>query len=213
MTASPRVMRGFARTPFSAIVAPTLAIASGVARSRSWPIAAAPTARLSRSPLGGEIRATFAAGMRGVSLNPKRSAAATRRLAPSFAPIGAKTELHETTNALTSVPPHDSLLALRSRTPESVAAVRTGYVLVGLAMPFWSAAESVMILNVDPGGCGPETARPASARTDPSRGRRSATPPSRLPSACWAARCRPGLIVAWTACPRRTLTRRIRRWP
>jgi hypothetical protein len=44
--------------------------------------------------------------------------------------------LHETANALTSVPPHDSLLALRRRTPESVAAVRTGYVLVGLAMPF-----------------------------------------------------------------------------
>ena len=37
-----------ARRPPSAIVAPTPAIASGVARSRSWPIAAAPTARLSR---------------------------------------------------------------------------------------------------------------------------------------------------------------------
>ena len=126
ITGSLRTIRGLARTPRSAIVAPTLAISSGVARSRSWPMAAAPTARLSFSALGCEIRIAFAAGIRGRSLNPNRSAAATSRRAPSFAPSGANTELHDTTNALTSEPPHASLLALRSSTPDSRAAVRTG---------------------------------------------------------------------------------------
>ena len=40
-----------------------------------------------------------------------------------------------------------------------------------------------MILNVEPGGWGAETARPASARTAPSRGRITATPPILSPSA------------------------------
>src|SRR4051794_41906937 len=62
-----------------------------------------------------------------------------------------------------------------------------------------------MILNVEPGGCGPDTARPDSARTEPSRGRRTATPPRRLPSACWAARCRRGGGVARALRPRGAL--------
>ena len=45
----------------------------------------------------------------------------TRRLAPSLAPSGAKTELHESMKACVSDPPHDSPPALRSVTPESVA--------------------------------------------------------------------------------------------
>ena len=68
----------------------------------------------------------MAAGTRGVELKPKRSAAATICLRPSFAPSGANTELHECVNELVSEPPQDSSLALRSFTPDSVAAVRTG---------------------------------------------------------------------------------------
>jgi hypothetical protein len=68
----------------------------------------------------------LAAGTRGVELKPNRSAAATMRLAPSFAPSGANTELQECVNELVSEPPQDSLPALRSVTPESVADVRTG---------------------------------------------------------------------------------------
>ena len=51
----------------------------------------------SRSAALGD-RLGFAAGMRIRSLKPKRSAAATSRRAPSFAPSGAKTELHDTAN-------------------------------------------------------------------------------------------------------------------
>ena len=78
------------------------------------------------------------------------------------------------------MPPHDSPPALRSVTPESVAEVRTGKELDGVATPAASAPDSVMILKVEPGGCGAETASPASASTDPSRGRTTATPPSLL---------------------------------
>ena len=68
----------------------------------------------------------LASGTRGRSLKPNASAMRTRRVAPSFAPSGAKTELHESMKACVSEPPHDSPPALRSVTPESVADVRTG---------------------------------------------------------------------------------------
>ena len=67
-----------------------------------------------------------ASGTRGSALKPKRSAAATIRLRPTFAPSGANTELQECANDWVSEPPHDSSLALRSLTPDSVADVRTG---------------------------------------------------------------------------------------
>src|SRR5450755_1026133 len=152
------VIRGGTRRPSSAIVAATLAICSGVARSRSWPIAAAPTARLSRSWEGGEIVLGFASGILGCWSNPKARAVATRRLAPSLAPSGANTELHDTVNASVNEPPQASPDAFRSATPDSVAEVRTGYVVEGVAIPSFSAADTVMILNVDPGGWGGETA-------------------------------------------------------
>ena len=44
-------------------------------------------------------------------LKPNRSAVATSRAPPSFAPSGANTELHETANAFSRVPPHASPLA------------------------------------------------------------------------------------------------------
>ena len=114
------------RTPLLAIVATTEAIPSGVALSLSWPIALAPTARLSRRSLAFGIVLFTAAGTSGCSLKPKRSAAATSRFAPSLAPSGPKTELQECANEFESEPPQDSSPALRSLTPESVAAVRTG---------------------------------------------------------------------------------------
>ena len=117
-------IRGDGCTPRLAIVAPTAAICSGVARSRSWPIEAAPTARSSLRSFGNWL--VTAPGTRGGALKPKRSAAASIRLRPSLAPSGAKTELQETVNACMSEPPHDSSLALRSLTPDSVANVRTG---------------------------------------------------------------------------------------
>ena len=70
-----------------------------------------------------------------------------------------------------------------------------------------------MILNVEPGGCGPVVASPLSASTAPSRGRSTATPPSLSPSAETAARCRPGRIVARTERPRRDFVAAMRRLP
>ena len=68
----------------------------------------------------------LASGIGGRSSKPNSRAARTSRRAPSLAPSGAKTELQEWMNELVSVPPHDSPPALRSVTPDRVAAVRTG---------------------------------------------------------------------------------------
>lgn len=70
-----------------------------------------------------------------------------------------------------------------------------------------------MILKVDPGGWGADTARPASARTAPSRGRITAAPPIRAPSAAavWAMRC--GLIVVVSERPAAPGVRAITREP
>ena len=51
---------------------------------------------------------------------------ATSRFAPTLAPSGAKTELQESANEVDRLPPHDSPLALLSRTPDSTANCRTG---------------------------------------------------------------------------------------
>ena len=59
-------------------------------------------------------------------LKPNRSATSTRRLAPSFTPSGAKTELQDSANDATSVPPHASPLAFSTGTPSIVASVWTG---------------------------------------------------------------------------------------
>src|SRR6185437_7021464 len=86
-------------------------------------------------------------GRLSFSLKPYASASRTRRRAPSLAPSGAKTELQECANDVASEPPHDSLLALASRTPDSTAPVCTGYALDTFAIPACSAPDSVTILN------------------------------------------------------------------
>ena len=70
-----------------------------------------------------------------------------------------------------------------------------------------------MILNVEPGGWGADTASPASASTAPSRGRMTATPPSLPPSASCAARMSPGRSVVRTERPRNAPVRPITRVP
>src|SRR5207245_421915 len=78
-------------------------------------------AAASRSWEGGEIVLGFAAGMLGCSPHPKARAVATRRRAPSLAPSGANTELHDFVNASVKEPPHASPEAFRSLTPDKVA--------------------------------------------------------------------------------------------
>src|SRR5438309_6290408 len=68
-------------------------------------------------PLAAGIVLGRAPGNGGGSLNPKRSAISTRRLAPTLTPSGAKTELHDSTNEFSREPPHDSPLAFDSGTP------------------------------------------------------------------------------------------------
>ena len=155
----------------------------------------------------------FAEGIFSRSLKPNASDSRTRRRAPSRAPSGANTELQECAKDTVSEPPHDSSPALRTLTPDRVAEVLTGYVLDGLAMPVCSAPASVMILNVEPGGWGPETASPARPSTSPVRGWTMATPPSRSPSADAAAACRPSRIVVRTLRPRTTFVLRMTRLP
>jgi hypothetical protein len=117
---------GWTRTPPVATVPASPAISSGVASTLPWPIAVEPTARSSPiSPAAGIVERCAPASP-GSWLNPNRSAAATSRSAPSFAPSGAKTELHECANDVSRLPPQDSPCAFWSSTPSSVAAVWTG---------------------------------------------------------------------------------------
>ena len=80
-------------------------------------------------------------------------------------------------------------------------------------MRLCSEALSVIILKVEPGGWGAETASPARASTSPVRGRMTATPPSCPPSAAVAARWTLGRMVVRTLWPRRTGTRAMMRSP
>src|SRR3954469_22461852 len=122
----PPASHGLIRTPWLAIVWATEAMPSGVALSLFWPIAEAPTASESLSSEAFGIVLTLAAGRSGGSLKPNLSAIATRRLAPSLAPIGPNTLLQECAKDWVRLPPHCSSPALRNLTPDSVAYWRTG---------------------------------------------------------------------------------------
>ncbi len=113
----------------------------------------------------------------GSWLKPNRSAIATSRVAPSLTPSGENTELQETANASSSVPPHSSPLALFSLTPSSVANVAYGKTVCGLAIFAASTPVVVIILNVEPGGCSPSRPMPATARICPLAGCIATTPP------------------------------------
>ena len=145
-------------------------------------------------------------GMPTGSLKPNFSAVATSLRAPTLAPSGAKTELHDSANDSTSVPPHDSPLAFCSRTPDRWVSVWTGKTVEGLAAPASRTAVSVIILNVEPGGCRSLAAIPARARIWPS-GLTAAAPPSRSPSAATAAFWASGSIVVRTFWPARGVLR------
>src|SRR5487761_1612866 len=93
-----------------------------------------------------------APGTPGAWLKPNRSAIDTRLLTPSFTPSGANAELQDTANASARLPPHDSPLAFSSLTPSSVVEVAYPNTVVGLAAFASSAALSVTILKVEPGG-------------------------------------------------------------
>ena len=85
-----------------------------------------PTARSSPiSPAAG-IVLVAAPSMPGGRLKPKSSAISTRRRAPTRAPSGAKTLLHDSAKECISVPPHDSPLAFWISTPSSLVAVCAG---------------------------------------------------------------------------------------
>ena len=197
---------GVGRRPPSAIVAATVAISRGLACTMSWPIAVEPTASSPWICAAGGRVLSAAPAIPGGWLKPNRSAVATSRAAPSFTPSGANTELHDTANASTRVPPHSSPLALCSSTPSSVASVASANVLRGLATPACSTPLTVTILNVDPGGCSASKAMPATASTWPLAGSSAITPPYWPPSALTAALCNVGEIVVRTVLPARGAT-------
>ena len=140
------------------MAAPTRAICKGLASTLCCPIAENATA-------GGLFRddAGIWPSEKGTSsgtcwLKPNFSACARSLSAPSRRPISPKTTLHETSRAWASVsrgmPPRqcsppklESLCVVWGR----VSCGGFGNVVVGF-IPFWSAAEAVTSLNVDPGG-------------------------------------------------------------
>ena len=134
-------------------------------------------------------------------MKPNCSAVSTSRSAPTFAPSGANTELQESANELLSEPPHASPWAFWSFTPSSCVSVWTGKLAFALTLPASSAAASVMILNVEPGGWGAENAMPESPSTSPVAGRSTAMPPKRPASASTAARWMSGSIAVRTSTP------------
>src|SRR3954451_21811607 len=149
------------RTPFEAIVSATTAISGGVACTLPWPIALEPTA--SGEPISAADGSVLGASpiTDAGSLKPNFSAAATSRLPPSFTPSGAKTELHDSAKLFANEPPHDSPLAFWRSTPSITACVSTGNCVDSFTRWCSKAAVVVMILNVEPGGCGAENAVPA----------------------------------------------------
>src|SRR5205807_1129405 len=113
----PGTILGRYRTPPVAIVCEICAISRGVAATRPCPMADDPISSgdvICRA--GGSVLSRAPANGTG-SLKPKRSAMPTSLAAPTFTPSGAKTELHDCTNASSSVPPHDSPSAFCSVTP------------------------------------------------------------------------------------------------
>ena len=186
-TSGPGTILGRYRTPPVAIVCEICAISRGVAATRPCPMADDPISSgdvICRA--GGSVLSRAPAKGTG-SLKPKRSAMPTSLAAPTFTPSGAKTELHDCTNASSSVPPHDSPSAFCNVTPSRTVWVATGYWVDGLAACARSAVASVTSLNVEPGGWGDENAIPASARTSAVRGSSAMTPPVRPARALTAA--------------------------
>jgi hypothetical protein len=97
------------RRPLLAIVAPTTAMFRAVVSTRPWPMAEAPT---STGVFCLGIVASVAPGTPVGWLKPNRSATATSRLLPTFAPIGPKTELQDFEKDSVSEPPQASPWAL-----------------------------------------------------------------------------------------------------
>ena len=139
-----------------------------------------------------------APGTEGGLLNPKRSAMATSRAPPTFTPSGANTELQETANALSRVPPHDSPPAFCIVKPSIVVELWIGKVVASVTMPACRAAVVVMIFIVEPGGWTEEKAIPASASIAPVRGFITDIPAYWPPSEATAARSSDGTIVVLT---------------
>ena len=175
-----------------------MAICSGVASTRPWPMAVDPrSSGPSISSAAGIVLAS-APEIVGSSLKPKRSAAFTSRSAPTSTPSGAKTELHELAKLSLNDPPHASPPAFDRGTPSITASVCTGNCFDGVTFPESSAAVVVTSLNTEPGGCGAEKATPASARILPVRGSTAAMPPKRPARAVTAAACTRVSIVERT---------------
>jgi hypothetical protein len=127
-----------------------------VASTLPWPIALEPTARSSPISAAGGIVDVAAPASVGGSLKPNSVASRTSRSAPSSAPSGAKTELHECANEFSRVPPQASPWEFLISTPSIVVKVSTGNVSERFTIPASSAPASVTILNVEPGGWGAE---------------------------------------------------------
>ena len=143
---------GVCLTPRLAIVWATEAIWSGVAKTRPCPMALEPISSGDViSPALGRVL-SLAPKIVGGSFQPKRSAVATRRSAPTLTPSGANTELQEWAKLSVKVPPHSSPLALESGTPSIRAELTTSNSSVGLTSLWSSAAVVVTSLKVEPGG-------------------------------------------------------------
>ena len=96
------------------------------------------------------------------ALNPKPLGVLDQALARrACAPIGAKTELHDSAKACSSVPPQTSSPAFASLTPDSGADDAGAKVSLSFADAASSAAAVVTILNVEPGGWTIENGTPA----------------------------------------------------
>ena len=112
-------------------------------------------------------------------MKPKRSAVSTMSSLPISGPSGAKSALHDSAKASRKVPPQNSPLALLMKRPPTLTPSTISNSSSSETTPFCRAAVVVIVLKVDPGGCGAEKACPARARTSPLRASSTATPPAR----------------------------------
>jgi len=85
--------------------------------------------------------------------------------------------------------------------------------VLGVARCASSTPVSVMILNVEPGGCSSESGAPAAASSSPVDGAITTIPPVLVPSSATASACSDGEIEVRTSAPARATALASRRPP
>ena len=150
--------------PSSPIVAATSAISSGVASTLPWPIAVEPTARSSPISSAAGIVRTRGARQARVLVEAERARRSRPACArPARRPAARTPSCRSARTSRSATRRTTRRWRSRARRPRASPPSAPGSSRSRLTAFASSAADSVMILKTEPGGCGAENATPASA--------------------------------------------------